>query len=489
MQFLFQTDTSYILTRLLLQRGLALVYLIAFLVALRQFIPLLGEKGLLPVPLFLKRASFSESPSLFFLGYSDSVALLVFWLGTGLSLLALTGISERFGLPVSMLTWAILWILYLSIVNVGQTWYAFGWETMLLEAGFLAIFLGSRDVAPPVIVIWLYRWMLFRVILGAGLIKLRGDSCWRDLTCLNYHYETQPIPNPLSWFLHLSPEWNKKTGVFLTHVIQLGSPWLYFIPVSIVSAIGGGLTIGHQLLIALSGNLSFLNLLTIVIGFSTFDDRILGKILPPPIATLATSPPAFTFAVWGLLIGVLVLSIAPARNMLSSEQVMNTSFEPLHLVNTYGAFGSITRERYEIILEGTDDRVITPATAWKEYEFIAKPGSVARLPPIIAPWHLRLDWLMWFAAMSRAEYYPWIFNLVNHLLKNDPQTLSLMAGNPFPSQPPKFIRASLYLYKFTTPEERRKTGNWWKRTYDGVYLPPLSLSDEAFRELLKEQGW
>lgn len=471
---------SFFLTRLLLQRGLALVYLIGFLVALQQFIPLLGEKGLTPVPPFLQRARFMDSPSLFFFHYSDVFARIIFLCGTGLSLFALTGFSERFGIGVSVATWALLWLFYLSIVNVGQTWYSFGWETMLCEAGFLAIFLGSRDVPPPVIVIWCFRWMFFRTVLGAGLIKMRGDSCWRDLTCLHYHYQTQPIPSPLSWFFHWSPEWTKKTGVFLTHVIQLGMPWGYLVPLPIVSGIAGGLSILHQVLIALSGNLSFLNLLTIVIGLSTLGDRILNQPFQMPIPTLHALP-AFTIATYLLGGLVLILSVSPIRNMISSNQAMNTSFEPLHLVNSYGAFGSITRERYEIILEGTEDAVLTPRTVWKEYEFKAKPGDPARAPPILAPWHLRLDWLMWFAAMGSPRYYPWIFPFIEHLLQNDPQTRSLISKNPFPDHVPRFIRAELYPYRFSSAAEWKETGKWWIRGTPVEYLPPLSLTDLQYK--------
>ncbi|MGH7551148.1 MAG: lipase maturation factor family protein, partial [Gemmatimonadota bacterium] len=181
------------LTRFLLQRALAVVYLIAFLVAANQFRALLGERGLLPVPEWMRRHGWRVAPSLFQLRYSDRLALACAWAGVGLSVFALTGFSEQFGTPVSMAVWFLLWALYLSFVNMGQTWYAFGWETLLLEAGFLAIFLGGAGTETPEVVIWLYRWVLFRVMFGAGLIKLRGDPCWRDLTCLFYHYETQPL--------------------------------------------------------------------------------------------------------------------------------------------------------------------------------------------------------------------------------------------------------------------------------------------------------
>ena len=189
---------NYWLTRLVLQRGLALVYLIAFIAVIHQFKPLLGEEGLLPVPEFVKQVRFIESPSIFFWSSSNFAFDLFGWIGVALSLFALSGFSERFGNIVSAVTWGALWLIYLSFVNVGQVFYAFGWETLLLEAGFLAIFLGAERTAPSFLVILLFNWLLFRVMFGAGLIKIRGDACWRDLTCLQYHYETQPTSQMLA---------------------------------------------------------------------------------------------------------------------------------------------------------------------------------------------------------------------------------------------------------------------------------------------------
>ena len=198
--------SSYWLTRLCYQRALAFVYLTVFLGTAWQFRSLIGKHGLLPAQLFLERVPFRSNPSLFYLNSSDPFIATVTWLGVALSFLALSGVSERFGVYFSAAVWALLWFFYLSIVNIGQTFYSFGWEIMTLEAGFLAIFLGSRDTKPPALIFWFLRWLLFRLMFGAGLIKIRGDACWRDLTCMFYHYETQPIPNPLSWYFHHMPQ-------------------------------------------------------------------------------------------------------------------------------------------------------------------------------------------------------------------------------------------------------------------------------------------
>jgi hypothetical protein len=481
--------TDYWLTRWLLQRSLAVIYLVAFLVAVNQFNPLLGSHGLLPVPFFLRNVSFGRSPSLFFLHYSDGFASLLAWTGVACSVVAIAGVSERFGTPVSMVVWGVMWVLYLSFVNVGQTWYSFGWETLLLEAGFLAMFLGARNVAPPVVVIWMFRWLLFRLMFGAGLIKLRGDPCWRDLTCLTYYFQTQPIPNPLTWFFHRLPVVMLKAGVVFNFVAELAAPLGYLIPLRRVTLTAGVITVVFQGALIVSGNLSWLNYLTIVIAISCFDDRALARVLPVHSGALEPLALPHQLAVAALALAVVALSIRPVLNMLSPGQMMNASFEPLHLVNTYGAFGSVSQERFEVVFEGTTDSVITPATQWKEYEFKAKPGNVARRPPLVAPYHLRLDWLMWFAGISRDYADPWMLPLVGRLLQNDAPTLGLMAANPFPGRAPVFVRARYYRYRFVTAEERRRTGDWWVRTLVGEYMPALSLRQPELLQALQSQGW
>jgi len=448
-------ETQYWLTRLCFQRFLGLIYLVAFLVALHQFRPLVGENGLTPATLFLKRVRFWDAPSLFHFYYSDPLAIAVAWAGVLLSVAAISGLSENFGIWVSVGVWALLWFFYLSFVNVGQVWYGFGWESILLETGFLAIFLGSSDIPPSKLLIWLLRWVLFRVMFGAGLIKLRADPCWKDLTCLFYHYETQPLPNPLSWQFHHLPPVIHKGGVLFNHFVELIVPWGLFAP-GLVGSLAGFFTILFQSVLILSGNLSWLNYLTIVLCIPCFDDRLLVRFIPIQPLTLEPASMARQGVVIALTIFILILSIKPVLNMISPHQVMNTSFDPFHLVNTYGAFGSVTRDRMEIIIEGTEEAVVTPTTRWREYEFKAKPGNVKRRPPMVAPYHLRLDWLMWFAAMSEVRYHPWVLSLVVKLLKGDKDTLGLLGYHPFPENPPRYIRAELYEYHFT--KSRKETG-------------------------------
>lgn len=484
-----ETATTYIITKLLFQRGLALVYVISFLVAINQFIPLLGENGLLPVPQFIKHVRFFESPSLFFAFPTDLAFRAAAWFGFILSLAALFGITERFGSLVSAMCWGILWVIYLSFVNIGQTFYSFGWESMLLEGGFYAMFLGGAGTSPPTLVIWMIRWMLFRTMFGAGLIKLRGDECWRDLTCLFYHYETQPMPNLFSWSFHWLPRGFLKLGVVFNHVVEIFIPFLYFFR-GPLAAVGGIITILFHGLLIVSGNFSFLSLLTIVLAISTLDDQTIHLLFRLPLMDASAVPPPLQQVTIALAILVAILSIQPILNLLSPRQMMNTGYNPFHLVNSYGAFGSITRPRYEIIVEGTDELVMTEGTKWKEYEFKGKPGDVRRTPPQIAPYHLRLDWLMWFAGFSSSyQEHPWFINFVAKLLQGDQKTLGLLRANPFPDKPPTYIRASRYLYEFTTPEEKQKTGNIWKRSYVAPYFFPVSLQNKEFTNVLKAQEW
>ena len=475
------SGAGYWITRDIFVRALGLVYLVAFVCALNQARPLIGERGLEPIAPWVRAMPFRRSPSLFYLFPRDWALASAAWIGIVLSCLVIVGVAFRYSSWLAALVWGACWVLYLSFVNVGQTFYGFGWEDILLEAGFFAMFLGARHVEPQPVSLWIFRWLEFRVMFGAGLIKLRGDDCWRSLTCLNYHYETQPTPNPLSWFFHWAPQWTHTGGVLVNHFSELIVPFGYFLPQPIAS-IAGLLTIVFQGLIMASGNLSWLNFLTMILALPMIT-------VPGRIQALDPAGLGFKYCAIGAGVLVALMSINPIRNMLSPRQAMNESFNSLHLVGTYGAFGSITRERYEIVIEGTNDEALTPDTKWLEYEFKGKPGDPSRMPPQIAPYHLRLDWLMWFAAMNPAPDDPWFFHLIQKLLQGDPATLGLMGRNPFSNKPPRYIQAQYYRYSFTTPDERRATGRWWDRQLVATYLRPVSLDDAAFRSLISRQGW
>ncbi|MEV6297265.1 lipase maturation factor family protein [Streptomyces sp. NPDC051896] len=468
------TDPDYWLGRMLFQRGLAVLYCVAFVSSALQFRGLIGERGLLPVPRFTAQVAFRRAPSIFQLHYSDRFFAAMAWTGAAGSAAVAAGVPDRLPLWAAMVMWALLWALYLSIVNVGQTWYGFMWEYLLLEAGFLAIFLGNDDVAPPVLVRGLLIWLLFRLEFGAGLIKLRGDSCWRDLTCLYYHHETQPLPGPLSWFFHHLPKPVHRVEAAANHVAQLLVPFALFAPQPAAS-IAAGLMIITQLWLVASGNFAWLNWLTIALALSAIGGlQVTGALGLPPAPRFAAAPVWFEGLVLAVAALVVVLSYWPVRNLLSRSQVMNASFTPLHLVNTYGAFGSVGRTRYELIVEGTDEPEITEETVWKEYVFKGKPGGMRRLPPQVAPYHLRLDWLMWFAALSPVYAAGWLPALLLALLENNPAVLRLLRRNPFPGSPPAFVRICLYEYRFTSWSELRANGAWWSRTFLGESVPAVA---------------
>jgi hypothetical protein len=470
------SDPGAWMGRLVFTRGIALIYLIAFVVALRQGPALIGTHGLTPVPRFLRHVSWTRAPSLFHLHWSDRFFRACCWVGIALSLSALVGLADRLPIAGWMALWLVLWALYLSIVNVGQIWYGFGWETLLLEAGFLTVFLGPASVAPPTLGMWLLRWLLFRLEFGAGLIKMRGDPCWRDLTCLAYHHETQPMPNPLSWWFHRLPPRLHKVETLANHVTQLVVVFGLFFPQPI-AGVAAAIMVITQGYLLISGNFAWLNALTLILGLAVLDGRWLDAVLPVERPAKLSSPTWFTVTVIVVTLLVAALSVGPVRNLLSPNQAMNTSFDPLRLVNSYGAFGSVTRVRRELIVEATDDPHPGPDTAWREYEFKGKPGDVHRRPPQWAPYHLRLDWLMWFVALSPAYGRSWLPTFLGKLLEADPATLRLLRSAPFGNQRPAAVRVLVYRYRFTTRAERRSTGAWWHRDHERQLIAPVTAGE------------
>ncbi|MCA9720264.1 MAG: lipase maturation factor family protein, partial [Myxococcales bacterium] len=414
------TASTYWLTRFVILRGIGLVYLVAFLVAAFQLAPLIGEGGLLPAGPYLERlaahsggrgAGFLNAPSVFWLDHSDAALLAVSLVGALLSAAVVLGLSNA-------AVMIALWCLYLSILHVGQRWYSFGWETQLLETGLLAALLcpllGWRPLSarhpPPRVPIILLRWLIVRIMLGAGLIKLRGDPCWVELTCLETHFETQPLPNPLSPLLHHLPAWALRGGVLMNHVTELVAPLFAFGPRR-ARHVAGALMILFQLVLIVSGNLSFLNWLTIVPCLACFDDQLLRRLTPARwreriTAGRGPAPPsaAHRYVTYAFAALVAYLSLPVVANLLGREQAMNRSYDRLHIVNTYGAFGSVGRERLELVFEGTADELDDPLARedadWREYAFKCKPGDPARRPCVISPYHYRLDWLIWFAALD-----------------------------------------------------------------------------------------
>nr|XP_022337008.1 lipase maturation factor 1-like [Crassostrea virginica] len=511
---------TFWLTRIVLLRYIGFIYFVAFLVALHQNKQLCGLQGLIPAQKFLKRMQLeSKGNNLQIFTKIPSFVWLIDYeqhLDTFLDYTALAGLAlSALVIIVGGANWFImlaLWSLYHSIVNVGSTWYGFGWESQILETGFLATFLCPiwsfrpvpKDTPTSKIVIWGFIWLIFRIMIGAGLIKIRGDQCWRDLTCMNYHYETQPVPNPISYFMHQSPEIFHKFETLTNHFVELVAPWFLLGPRRLCM-IGGAIQILFQVVLIISGNLSFLNWLTIVPSLACFDDASLSWLfsgkpdsVKDQVLKIQHSPEGqpvkvghYIRRVFNISLGCLIayLSIPVVQNLLSPRQAMNTSFDPLRIVNTYGAFGSVTKERTEVIFQGTYDNPYEPNAHWEEYDFKCKPGNVTSRPCLISPYHYRLDWLLWFAAFQNYQYNPWLVHLAVKLLSNDPGAESLIAHNPFHDKdPPKYIRVEHYRYVFTKlGSKNARQGQWWKRKHIGNYLPPISL--ESVKDFMKNMDY
>jgi hypothetical protein len=457
-------------------KGMALVYFIAFVSFGVQAAGLIGSRGVLPAGSYLDAVTeaygasrFWISPGIFWLNHSDAMLRGVASAG------ALLAVAAFLGGPANRFTLALLWVLYLSAVSAGQTFFSFQWDYLLLEAGFLAIFVNGRQLST--LLLW---WLLFRLMFSSGAVKLlSGDPAWRSLTALRYHYETQPLPTPVAWYLHHAPSWFQTLSALFVFAAELGAPLLIFggrrlriVAASVFAAL--------QLLIALTGNYTFFNLLTVILCLPLLDHETLRR-LPQRLhaaAQRAFEPRWPRLEGWtGLALAALVVPLsllqmaqtltiplpAPARVVLERTS-------PFGIVNSYGLFANMTTTRPEIVIEGSDD-----GTTWREYEFLYKPGQLTQRPKWVAPYQPRLDWQMWFAALGAYRENPFFVNLVERLLEASPPVLRLLATGPFHGAPPRYVRALLYDYRFTNAAERRATGAWWKRKLLGTYFPAVSL--------------
>ncbi|AXK44317.1 lipase maturation factor family protein [Brachybacterium saurashtrense] len=472
--------------REIVQRGVAAVFVLAFLSSFHQFPVLLGERGLLPVPAYLARAGGRAGPTLFRrVPYSDRLLRGMCLLGMGLGLAVVLGLPQQGPAWTVLAVFGVMWGMYLSIVSVGQVFYGFGWESMLLECGALVGLLGSHAVPPPQLMIVFLWWLLIRLEFGAGMIKMRGDRSWRDLTAMDHHHQTQPMPGPLSRAAHLMPRWWHRLEVLGSHAVQLGLVWLVLAPQPLAS-VAAFAVIATQLFLVVTGNYAWLNWLTILVACAAISDPVWRWLAGGPLpgwswlgiplgadgggaAPGATSPLWWTVLVLAAFAGLAVRSRRPLVNLFSPHQLMNASFDRFHLVNAYGAFGTMTQRRYEVLIEGTEDPAGPDAeeSSWRPYEFRGKPGDVHRRGRQVAPYHLRLDWQMWFLAL-RPGAEPWFVALLERLREGDPGVRRLLRTDPFDGRAPTGLRVRYLEYRFTDRRERRQTGAWWHREDLGV---------------------
>ncbi len=462
------------LTPFLFLRLLALVYLAAFVSFAIQAQGLIGAEGILPLAEYLAAAKaqldhpYWVLPTLLWFNASDAAIVGLCWLG------AAAAVALLAGLPARVLT-VVLYVLYLSLFYAGQTFMAFQWDLLLLETGFIAIVLAWH--APSGV--WLYRWLLFRFMFLSGWVKLAsGDPTWADWSALQYHFETQPLPTALAWYAHHLPDQVLKFAVGATLFVELVISFLVFAPrrLRMVAAFAFVLL---ELTILVTGNYNFFNLLTIALCVFLFDDRDLARIVPgrlrERVRPAATSVPvkriAVTLAALIAALGALSFWATAHRASLPAPALsVLRAVDPLHAANGYGLFAVMTTSRDEIVIEGTAD-----GQTWRPYRFRYKPDALDEAPPWIIPHQPRLDWQLWFAALSNPQRQPWFIQFAAQLLVNSAPVTALLAHHPFPDQPPRAIRAQRYRYHFTTPEERAQTGHWWKREYVGPYLPSIAL--------------
>jgi len=470
----------YNLVSWLFLRLFGAIYVAAFASLGVQILGLVGSSGILPLPDFLDAAqralgsaAYRLVPTLFWLDASDAALIAGTVAGV---LLGLMVIVDRWTRPALI----GLFALYVSYCYAGQDFMSFQWDALLVETGFLAIFLtgGSR------VVVWLYRWLVFRYLLLAGAAKLlSGDATWRDLTALDYHFWTQPLPTPLAWHAAQLPRWLLAGGTAATLVFELAVVFLIFLPRR-PRAFAACCVLLLQVLILLTGNYNFFNLLSMLICVFLFDDAALRRWFPARLATKvqrrapdpgrATTTIATLLALLVVPIGVNRIAQAFARMDLPVVSAVSEMVSPLMIVNNYGLFAVMTTSRPEIVVEGSVD-----GREWREYVFTYKPGPLARPAPWNIPHQPRLDWQMWFAALGDYRQNPWFAGLMLRLLQGSPPVLALLDANPFPEGPPKFVRARLYEYRSADAATRAATGQWWLRQFSRWYFPPVSLADFA----------
>jgi predicted DCC family thiol-disulfide oxidoreductase YuxK len=480
-------------------RGMGLVFAIAFMSLWVQIVSLVGAHGILPAQEFLDavRSHYGAArywllPTVFWMNAGNAALHVVCALGVAGSLAVAAGFIPATGLLLS-------WALYLSLLGIGQDFLRFQWDTLLLEAGMVAVLLAPwrwrlRGLAPPPRpALWLARWLVFRLMFTSAVVKLAsGDPTWRDLTALDYHYYTQPLPPWTAWYAHHWPEWFQKLSVCAMYLAEGVAPFLIWGPRR-ARMTGVAVICTLQVLIMATGNYGFFNLLTLVLCIPLLDDGIFtrrsqneeptacgvsfsGVSLPEPVTPRSRriSTPRTVMVALIFLASLVPLAgvfrISPKR--LGPISMVYRFAAPFYIANHYGLFAVMTTERPEIVIEGSRDGV-----AWKAYEFRYKPGDVLRRPRMCTPHMPRLDWQMWFAALGDVRQNRWFLVLCWRLLEGSPEVRRALAVDPFGDDPPKYIRANVYIYNFTTAEERRASHAWWKRALRGAYVRTLMLQN------------
>ncbi len=447
----------------------------------------MGPRGILPLDEFLEAArerfgarAYAIWPTLSWLLPGGRLGLhLLCGGGTLASALLLAGLVP---IPALLACWAA----YLSLAVDARVFLAYQWDGLLLEAGFLATFLAPWKLrcrlgcARPVprIARWLLVWLLFRLMFSSGYVKLAsGDPTWWSLTALRHHYETQPLPTWTAWYMHQLPGWLQAASCAAMFAVELAVPFLFFVP-GRPRRIGAAVTAAFQAVLAATGNFAFFNLLTAALCVPLLDDgswperlrrrREVGQRAPAP-APARVAALLLLAALFAASVCEMARTLGVPGDGLGPLCALDAAASPLRTVNSYGLFAVMTTSRPEIVVEGSED-----GRTWIAYEFQWKPGEPRRRPSFVAPHQPRLDWQMWFAALSRFDAEPWFGAFLRRLLEGSPEVLALLERNPFPDRPPRYVRAALYDYRFTDAGTRRREGTWWRRSVLGPYGPVLS---------------
>jgi lipase maturation factor 1 len=466
---------------------LGAIYLVAFLSFWVQADGLIGARGVLPLPQYLSAAhtqigakAYRFLPTLLWFNSSNGALHFLCGAGAVLSVLLIAGLA-----PILCLT--LLFAFYLSLTIAGQTFFSFQWDILLLETGFLAIFLAPwrwwlrGNVAVPLsrVALFLLHFLLFKLMLMSGVVKLTsGDPSWWNLTALDYHYWTQPLPTLVGWWADKTPEWFKHFSTAFVLVVEIAGAFLLWFPRHL-RLLGVGLLVFLQIVIGLTGNYAFFNLLTLALCLLFVDDSVWpgGRLTRPAYETGLRWPvfvPAFVLLVTLPVNAMLIYEgFQPGVSWPRPVGALYGLLAPFRVVSGYGLFRVMTKDRLEIIIEGSADGI-----EWKPYEFKWKPGAVDRAPGFVEPHQPRLDWQMWFAALSDVRQNRWFVGLAVRLLEGSPDVLHLLGKNPFPEKPPRYIRAELYRYRFTSRAEHARTGAWWTRTDLREYLPGVSMQGQ-----------
>lgn len=468
-------------------RLLALIHVVAFASFWVQLEPLVGANGLLPAADYfaavkkqLGASAYHELPTLAWVFGAESFLHVLCAAGIVLGGLAFAGLAPALCL-------ALLWVAFLSLCCAGQMFFNFQWDALLLETTLLAIFLaprGWRLVEPPRLPRLLLWWLLFRLMFLSGVVKLAsGDALWRSFDALTVHYETQPLPTVLGWYVHQLPAaWHRAACVAM-FVIELVAPFLLFAPRGLRHN-GALLLTGLMIAVALTGNYTYFNLLTVALCLLCFDDAWWRTVLRrPSLAESAAASSPTPPRGWRRVAGVsaasfvfaytLVQTLAPFTARLGPPpgyRTLAALLGPLRSFNNYGLFAVMTNPRYELVFEGSTD-----GRTWLAYEFPHKPGGLDRAPTWVAPHQPRLDWQLWFAALGSPTQNRWVLAVCEHLLRGNPTVLRLFAHNPFAAGPPRFVRVVRYEYHFTDTATRKHTGQWWRRSPHDLYIQPASL--------------